>query len=136
MKRLVLMACAVLALAGCAFGGEGTVRSAADIAAASADAIGVKPPTPAADTAIDEQLVTIAIKGVDTAAISASALVRARVIAPGSPTALKLATALDRARHGVNAAAAARKVGNATSYRAALADAEAALAEIQTAIGG
>lgn len=139
MKRLILAVCSAalaLSVAACNFGGEGAVHSAAGIAASSADAIGLTPPTPAANTAADERAVTLAAKAVDTAAVTASALVRAKVITAGSPTALALAAALDRARHGVNAAQALRKGGNSPSYRAALAEAEAALAEIRSAVGG
>lgn len=149
MKRLILAVCSAalaLTVSACNFGGEGTVRSAATIAASSADAIGLTPPTPAANTAADERAVTLAAASVDTAAITASALVRtcaaAAAVYPscpflaGSPSARRIATGLDRARHGVNAAAAARRAGNSATYRAALAEAEAALAEVRSAIGG
>lgn len=135
MKRLIFAVCAAMALTACSFD-DGTVHSAASAAAGAADAAGAKPPTPAAATVIDEQAVTLAAKAVDTVALSASALVRASVIQARSPAALKLADALDRARRSVNAAAAARRAGNAASYRAALTDAEAAIADVRRAIGG
>lgn len=133
MKRLLTLF-AALALAGCTT--AGMIHTAASTAASAADASGAVPPAPLAATALDEKALTIAAQALDTTALTASALVRAHVITAGSPRALGLASALDKARHGVNAAAAARRVGNASSYRAALADAESAIAEIRTIIGG
>lgn len=133
MKRFLALF-AALVLAGCTT--AGAVHTAASAAASVADASGAVPPAPLTATSIDEKALTIAAQALDTTALSASALVKAHVIVAGSPRALGLATALDKARHGVNAAAAARRVGNAASYRAALADAESAIAEIRTIIGG
>ena len=131
MKRL-LVAVVALALAACTTGEA--VRSAGSIAASAADAAGV--PVPATTSALDEKALTLAAKAVDAAALSASALVRVGVIEPGSPTALRLAGALDTARDGVNAAALAREAGNATTYSAALDKATAALAAIAAIING
>ena len=131
MKRL-LVAAVALALAACTTGEA--VRSAGSIAASAADAAGV--PVPATTSALDEKALTLAAKAVDAAALSASALVHAGVILPGSPGALRLAGALDTARDGVNAAALAREAGNATTYSAALDKAAAALAAITAIING
>ena len=131
MKRL-LVAVVALALAACTTGEA--VRSAGSIAASAADAAGV--PVPATTSALAEKALTLAAKAVDAAALSASALVRVGVIEPGSPTALRLAGALDTARDGVNAAALAREAGNATTYSAALDKATAALAAIAAIING
>lgn len=132
MKRLMIAALA-LALSGC---GMGNAHSAATVAATVADSVGAKPPVTLEASAIDEKALTIAAKGVDALALSATALVRAGIIRPGSPAALKLATALDDARDGVNAAQLARKAASATSYRDALAKAEAAIDAIKAIIAG
>lgn len=134
MNRLILAICAPLALTACNLGSQGQIASASTVAASVADAVGAPKPT-LQGTAIDEQALTLAAKAVDLAALSASALVAARVIEPGTPRALALAQGLDRARMAVNAAADARNAGNATSYTAALADAENAVAQIRATIG-
>lgn len=134
MKRIILAACAPLALSACNLGTQGQIASVSAGAASVADAAGVPKPT-LQGTAVDEKAITLAAKAVDVAAVSASALVAARVIEPGTPKALAIAEGLDRARDAVNAAAAARNAGNATSYTAALADAEQAVAQIRAAIG-
>ena len=133
MKRL-LVAAVALALAACTTGEA--VRSAGSIAAGAADAAGVPVPATTSTSALDEKALTLAAKAVDAAALSASALVHAGVILPGSPGALRLAGALDTARDGVNAAALAREAGNATTYSAALDKAAAALAAITAIING
>lgn len=107
---------------------------AATTAAATADALGVTPPAPAEATTLDEKALTIAAKAVTAAARSASALVRVGIIPPGSPTALALARRLDDARDAIGAAADARAALSATSYREALARAEAAVDAIQAII--
>jgi len=128
---LVLLA---VGLAGCGAAGQ-PVRSAATVAATAADAAGAPKPRPLATTAIDEKALVIAARALDTLAVTASRLVNAGAIQPGSATALKLADGMDKARHAINAAAAAREVLDAESYRRALADAEGALGEIRQALG-
>lgn len=91
-------------------------------------------PAPAERTTIDEKAVTLAAQTVDALALTASALVQARVIVPGSPLALRLAKALDVARDGVNAAELARQAGSAGSYAVALDRALAAVAEIKAIV--
>lgn len=117
MKRIILTACLALALPACTPGGI------------------VSSPAPLEQTTIDEKALTLAAKAVDTAAISASAMVRVGVIEPGSPSALRLADALDTARKAVNAASQAREAGSASNYAAAIANATAALATINSVIG-
>lgn len=92
-------------------------------------------PAPLEQTTIDEKAVTLAASTVDALALSASALVKAGVVAPGTPRALSLATALDTARDAVNAAEAARKAGSATNYQTAIARAQEAVSQIKTIIG-
>lgn len=92
------------------------------------------PPAPLSQTIIDEKALTLAAQTVDVLAISASALVKARVIQAGSPAALSMADGLDKARTAVNLAALARDAGNASSYAAAITKASAAIAQIRTAI--
>lgn len=116
IKRLMLCLCAALALSACSMGG---VTSA---------------PAPLTHTVIDEQALTLASQTVDVLALSATALVKNHVIRAGSPTALKLADGLDRARNAVMAAASARKAGNATSYAEALTQARAAIAQVRSAL--
>lgn len=119
-----------LTLAGC------TTTGALQVGASAVDAAGVHSPAPAQLTVIDEKAITLAARSVDAVALSASALVRAGVIRPGTPTALALATALDDARKAVNAAELARQAGSTTSYRQALDRALAAVDQVKSLIGG
>jgi hypothetical protein len=122
MKRMILAVCAALALSGCA---------------ALGNLAGGLPPSPAAaadQTTLDEKAVTVAALAVDALAVSATHLVQAGVIEKGSPRALAVADGLDRARRWVNAAAAARRAGNADSYAEALTKAGEALAAVKFAL--
>lgn len=115
--RKIFFALAVLSLtAGCTMG---SVTSA---------------PAPLTHTVIDERALTLAAQTVDVLALSATALVKNHIIVAGSPTAVRLANALDKARNGVKAASAARDAGNATTYGEALAKASQAVAEIRSII--
>lgn len=137
MRRIILYigsAIALIPLTACGNVG-GSVDSAATVAATVADAAGAPKPTPCVNTTIDEKALTVAASAVDVAALSASALVRAHVIEPGTPRAVSLATGLDAARDGVHAADEARKACNATSYTEAVARVRAAVADIKQAIG-
>jgi hypothetical protein len=58
------------------------------------------------------------------------------VIAPGSPRALQMTGAADRARHALNAATDALRAGNSASFTAAMVEAERALAEANAAVEG
>lgn len=88
---------------------------------------------PLGQTVIDENAVTIGAKAVDAAALALSLAVKAG-LQPGTPKALKLATLLDDARNFVNAAAAAREVGNAASYAEAIAKVGPAMDALQVAL--
>lgn len=122
MKRLILAAALAVSLsgslAGCVAGGLPSVPA----------------PAPLTRTVIDEQALTLATQTVDVLALSASALVKNGVIVRGSPPAQRLATALDTARDGINAAATAREAGNAASYGEAITKASAALAQVRAII--
>ena len=138
MRQFILTAIAALALAGCGANGapmQSAASAAPTLAAAIADAAGV-PAAPLTRTILDEKGLTLAAQAVDVAALSASALVKAHVITPGSPAALRLADGLDRARDGINLAALARDAGNAPSYTAALAKAGEALAGVKAVLNG
>lgn len=116
MIRNLLIPCALLALTACNPGG---------IASA---------PAPLERTTIDEKAVTLAAQSVDAVALSVTALVKAGVIKPGTPTAIKIASALDTARDAVNTAEKARQAGSATNYLTAIARANAAVSEIKAII--
>lgn len=131
IKRLIVAA-AALSLAACAT--MGAIRTGAGMAAATADAAGVAVPATTTRTMIDEKALTIAAKGVSAAAVSVSALVKVGAIKAGTPLAQSIACSLDGARDAVNAAEAARQVGNATSYTAALARAETAIDAVKAAL--
>lgn len=121
MRRLLALAVASLALAACT--PTSGVPSLPESPRAIADM-----------TIADEKAVTLAAQAVDTLALSASALVRAGVIEPGTPRAQAIARALDDARNWVNAAATAREAGNAASYNEALIKSGEALAAIRLAL--
>lgn len=116
MIRMILAACAALSLAAC---DPPAIFSA---------------PAPLEQTVVDEKAVTLAAQSVDAVALSTTALVKAGVIKPGTPAALKIARALDLARDSVNAAETARQAGSATSYVTAINRALAAVAEIKAII--
>lgn len=133
MKHMIIFVLASVALTGCGI----NAHDVASTGAAIADATGAKPPVTTAATTIDEKALTITAKTVSTAAITASALSKtctavaayfpACPFLHGTPSAQGIARGLDDARQAVNAAAIARDAGNATTYREALAKAEAAV---------
>jgi hypothetical protein len=139
MKRILIAALA-LALCACTTLGQlGTgspLDAALNTAAGAADAIGAKPPAPLGSTVIDEQGVTLAWEGFKAALDGINALRRAGVIKDGSPRAVKLADAIDLTTAALTAASAAQRASNATSYRAALADAKAALLGVRDILKG
>ena len=131
MKRFIFALALPLAFAssGC---GQMTLAKGAGDAAYVADAVGAPAPVKLADgTTIDERLLTVSAKTVDALALSVTALVHSGVVKAGSPTAMSLATGLDDARVGLNAAMAAT---SATSYSAALFTVEAAVAQIKVSL--
>ena len=60
----------------------------------------------------------------------------AGLIQQGSPRALRIADALERALHALNAATDAVRAGNETSFTGAMSLARQAFADAQSAIGG
>lgn len=127
MRRIrIALACfGALALAACSLGG-GTVQSASSVAATTADAVGVPKPTPCRLSSIDEKSISIVATALDTIALAAPSFATA-----GSPRALAIADALDKARNAVNAAAAARLACNAGTYAAAVDEMNRAIADVQ-----
>jgi hypothetical protein len=91
------------------------------------DATGTKAPAPLQASAIDEKGLIAAFSAFDVALTAVDGLVAARVIVPGSPRAIEVKGYLQRAQSALNAADAARKAGSATTYVAALKNAQAAL---------
>lgn len=130
MKRLIICAALALALPGC------KTTTMLHAGAAVADAAGAPAPDVLNRTTADEKALLVAAKSIRTAAASAQALVEAGVITPGSPRAMGIANALDRARDAINAAAEARRAGSAQSYTEALAHAEEAVDQVKDIISG
>jgi len=93
-------------------------------------------PAPLASTSIDEKTLVIALQTFDTVLTAVDKLVAARVITPGSPKAIAIADAIAKAKQAYQAASAAQRVGNASSYIAALGQAQVAIAQINLLIKG
>lgn len=92
-------------------------------------------PAPLSNTVIDDRAVRYAFQALDAAASLADAALDAKLIIPGSAKALAIADGLDKTRHWLNAASAAQKAGSVTSYNTAFANATAAMAEVNKALG-
>lgn len=75
-------------------------------------------------------------RGYDAILTAVQALRAAGVIQQGSPRALRIADALERALAALNAATNAVRAGNETSYTSAMELARQAFADAQSAIGG
>ena len=93
-------------------------------------------PAPLASTTIDEKGLIIALQTFDTLLTAVDKLVAAGVITPGSPTAVKIADAINTAKIALQAASAAQQAGNASSYISAISEAQAAIANINLLIKG
>ena len=93
-------------------------------------------PAPLANTTIDEKSLIVALQTFDTALTAIDQLVAAHVIMPGSPKAVALANAIETAKKAYNAASAAQRVGNASSYAAALLQVQGAVAQINELVKG
>lgn len=129
MKRIILLAAAI-ALSACGVNAD-TVASAS---ATAADAVGAPAPATVADkTTLDERALTgielaykaarIAVElGVDTGVIKGT-------------TATRFAVLDNQAFLAVTTARSAYRTGNASSYRTALSEAQAAIAGILTLAG-
>jgi hypothetical protein len=113
------------------------INTGASIAAGVADAtVANSPADLLAMTSFDEKAITLAAQAVDAMAVSATAAVSIGVIKAGSPRALALADALDKARIAINDAAIARNALNAPSYTEALARARTAIAAVRASFAG
>lgn len=91
-------------------------------------------PAPLAATAIDERALVLGLQSFDATLDAIDLLVEAKIIKPGSPTAVRLADAIDTTRLAFQAAGNAQRAGNTTSYSEALVLATAALADVRTAL--
>ena len=93
-------------------------------------------PAPLATTTIDEKGLIIAMQTFDTLLTAVDKLVAAGVIKPGSPLAIQIADAIHKAKVAFQVAVAAQKVGNSGSYFTAIAQAQAAIADINLLVKG
>jgi hypothetical protein len=93
-------------------------------------------PAPLATTTIDEKTLILSLQTFDTVLTAVDKLVAAGVIKPGSPRALQIANAIQTAKTAYQAASAAQRVGNSSSYFAALLQAQGALAQINLLVKG
>jgi hypothetical protein len=75
-----------------------------------------------------------ALKAYDAARAAVNSLIDFKVLVPGTPTALRVASANDKVLAGFAAAEKARQLCNAPSYLAALNSARSAIAEIRAAL--
>lgn len=92
-------------------------------------------PAPLAAQSVDEKTLVLALQTFDTALTAVDRLVAAGVIVPGSPRAVQIADAIRTAKKAYQAASAAQRAGNTTSYFTAIAQAKLAVGEISTLIG-
>lgn len=93
-------------------------------------------PAPLAYTVIDEKSLVLALQTFDTVLTAVDRLVAAGVIVPGSPRAVKIADAIHSAKLAYQAASAAQRAGNTTSYFTAISSASSAVARINQLIKG
>lgn len=134
MLRIVSITVACMALASCGFDGS-HLSSIPAGAAAAADSAGVPPPVTVADrTTIDEKTVIAFEKSVTLAANLATIAVKAGAIRGDN---LDRLSALEvQAKGAVRRVRAAYAAGNATSYKAAIADLSTALDGLSSLIPG
>ena len=83
-----------------------------------------------------EKGLIIAMQTFDTLLTAVDKLVAAGVIKPGSPLAMQIADAIHKAKVAFQVAVAAQKVGNSGSYFTAIAQAQAAIADINLLVKG
>jgi hypothetical protein len=119
MRRLLLVAGAA-AMLGCTPTGQ-TVGTTV-------------PGATAACAVLDSNRLDDAWKAYDVALDAINMLIDAKVLIPGSPRAKAVATANDRVLAALQAAEAARKACNSSSYLSALSQAKAAFADVRTAL--
>jgi len=148
LKRLILFAatlslaaCATPALAPAAMDGDlgapsrsESAYAVAQTAAQVADAIGQAPPATLSRTTIDEKVVRGLYKSFDFALSLIDGARAGGMIVRGTPTALAIRDGILATKAALMAASAAQRASNATTYTAALRDAERALAALQLAL--
>lgn len=91
---------------------------------------------PIANTQVDENLIRLSFRTLDLAASAVDLLVTFKIVVPGTPRALTIATGLDTARNWLNAASSAQRLGNSRTALEAYTKAGAAIAAVQAAIKG
>jgi hypothetical protein len=97
---------------------------------------GIVTSPPLSATSIDEKALVLTLETFDTMLTAVDRLVDAKIITPGSPRAIQIANVIAKAKVALQAASAAQRAGNASSYLAAIGDAQAAIANINTLIKG
>jgi hypothetical protein len=152
--RLIILAAAALSVAACApmtsrvpigtappmdadLGAPSVDEAgyaAARTAAAIADALGAAPPATLTRTTIDEKAIRLVFVGLDNTRALIDGALAGGMIVRNSPMALNVQRALIQARTAVNVASSAQRAGNATTYVAALNDAEAAVRDLRAAL--
>lgn len=117
MRTLALVLAASVSLASC---GLSTQQSPAPLGG---------------NVVIDDRGIRYAFLTLDAMASLADAGIKAGWLVPRSAKALAIADGLDKTRHFLNAASHAQRAGSLTDYRAAFDQAQAAMQEVQTALG-
>jgi hypothetical protein len=93
-------------------------------------------PAPLASTTIDEKGLIIALQTFDTLLTAVDKLVAVGVITAGSPHAIAMADAINKAKIAYQAASAAQRAGNSASYITAIGQAQVAIANINQLVKG
>lgn len=93
-------------------------------------------PAPLAASTIDEKSFIVALQAFDTALTAVDRLIAAGVITPGSPRAHSIADAVHAGKLAFQAASAAQRAGNTTSYFTAIEQARVAVSRINALVGG
>jgi hypothetical protein len=122
MKKLILVLAGALALAGCK-AEIPPVGSPADL-----------PVLAPVCTAISSEKFDTALKAYGAATDAINLLVTAKVLVPGTAKARAVATANDKVLAAFAVAERARRACNATSYVAALGEAQGAIDEVRVAL--
>lgn len=131
MRRMMMLgAMLALGLAACAPAPAPSPAPAPHVHVTTGPAI----TAPLRNTNGDERMILVAYQTADAILGAVDLLVDTGKIKPGSPQALRVASALKTAKAALYAAALAQRAGNATNYRDAMDDAEAALAAAGTAL--
>jgi hypothetical protein len=144
LKHILIAACA-LSLSACGVPGvagmptgtvtkQDTVVAVASTAAAVADAIGQAPPATLSKTTIDEKAVNLAFRSFDRALTFIDRLISDGDLPKGSPRAVAVASGIRAVKGALNTASHAQRAGNATTYSAALRQANAALESLQSTL--